>query len=84
MIRVDHSRDRSIAHHWTERVGEIDCAGHLYRILVTTHSDAAGHLSSSDEGGPGSPFVEIVHGSIFESVSNLACARVSHSDVGTR
>jgi hypothetical protein len=74
-IRVDHSGDRSIAHYWTERLGEIDCAAHSYRILFTTHSDRAGHLSSSDEGGPGSPFVEIVAGSIFEAVANLACAR---------
>ena len=82
-IRVDHSRDRSIAHHWTERLGEIDCAAHTYRILVTTHSDRAGHLSSSDEGGPGSPFVEIIPESIFEAVANLACARASNSAANT-
>jgi hypothetical protein len=76
-IRVDHSGDRSISHYWTERLGEIDCAAHSYRILVTTHSDRAGRLSSSDEGGPGSPFVEIVPGSIFEAVANLACAHGS-------
>ena len=81
-IRVDHSHDPSIAHYWTERLGEINCAAHTYRILVTTHSDAAGHLSSSDEGGPGSPFVEIIPGSIFEAVANLACARIPHSEVG--
>ena len=78
-IRVDHSSDRSITHYWTERLGEIDCAAHSYRILVTTHSDRAGHLSSSDEGGPGSRFVEILPGSIFEAVANLACARASNS-----
>lgn len=82
-IRVDHSRDRSIDHYWTERLGEIDCAAHTYRILVTTHSDRAGHLSQSDEGGPGSPFVEIIPGSIFEAVSNLACARASTSPANT-
>jgi hypothetical protein len=77
-IRVDHSSDPSIAHYWTERLGEIDCAANSYRILVTIHSDAAGQLSSSDEGGPGSPFVEIVPGSIFEAVANLACARTAN------
>ena len=83
-IRVDHSGDRSIAHYWTERLGEIDCAAHNYRILVTTHSDRAGRLSSSDEGGPGSPFVEIIPGSIFEAVATLACARAPNPAAGTQ
>src|ERR1043166_8634128 len=82
-IRVDHSHDRSIAHYWTERLGEISCAARTYRILVTTHSDTTGHLSSSDEGGPGSPFVEIIPGSIFEAVANLACARAHPSEAGS-
>ena len=53
LLRTDESSDPASPHDNSERLAEIDCAGHRYRILRTTHYDDAGRATEANERGDG-------------------------------
>ena len=72
LLRTDESDDPASPHDNSERLAEIDCARHLYRILRTTNYDAAGRATEADERGDGS-MVPVAPESVFAQVEETVC-----------
>lgn len=76
-LRTDETPDPARTHDSTARTAEIDCARRRYRILATTHHDAAGHASEANERGDGS-LVPITPGSVFAQVTDTVCSHAEN------
>jgi hypothetical protein len=72
LLRIDHRPDPNRTHDNSERLAEIDCAAHRYRILGTTHYDDSGRATPADERGEGR-LVPIVPGSVLAGVEAAVC-----------
>ena len=72
LLRTDESGDPSSPHDNSERLAEIDCARHLYRILRTTHYDDAGRATEANEHGDGR-LAPVPPGSVFAAVAETVC-----------
>ena len=72
LLRTDESRVAGSPHDNSERLAEIDCAAHRYRILRTTHYNRAGRASEANERGDGS-LVPVPPGSVFAAVEETVC-----------
>lgn len=72
LLRTDESGDPASPHDNSERLAEIDCAGHRYRILRTTHYDHAGRATEANERGDGR-MVPMAPGSVFAAVEETIC-----------
>lgn len=72
VLRTDDTPNPRRAHNNTQRLAEIDCAGHRYRILRTTHYDDAGRAVEADERGDGR-LAPVTPGTIFASVAETVC-----------
>jgi hypothetical protein len=73
VLRTDDTPNPRRAHNNTQRLADIDCAGHRYRILRTTHYDDAGRAAEADERGDGR-LVPVTSGTIFQSVEETVCS----------
>ena len=79
LLRTDEAGDPSSPHDNTERLAEIDCAGHRYRILRTTSYDIAGRATEADERGDGS-MVPVAPNSVFAQVEETVCRHAEAHD----
>lgn len=76
VLRIDETPDAASSHNNTLRVAEIDCAGHRYRILRTTHYDDAGNASEANERGDGRMALANP-GTIHAAVEETVCRHVA-------
>jgi hypothetical protein len=72
LLRTDHRPDPNRTRDNSERLAEIDCAAHRYRILSTTHYDDAGRATRADERGDGG-MAPVVPGSVLAGVEAAVC-----------
>jgi hypothetical protein len=79
MLRTDETPDAQSPHNNTQRLAEIDCAAHRYRILSTTHYDDSGRASEGNERGDGN-MVPVAPGSVFAAVEETVCRHVAHHE----
>ena len=72
LLRTDERADSNSAYDNSERLAEIDCTGHRYRILRTTNYDQAGRATGADERGDGR-MVPVPPGSVFAQIEESVC-----------
>jgi hypothetical protein len=76
LLRTDETPDPDRSRNNSERLAEIDCAAHRYRILSTTHYDDAGRSTQADERGDGG-MAPVVPGSVLAGVEAAVCRHVA-------